>query len=373
MSIDKLTYAASGVDEAREQSILGNMRKSFARTLDLRNGFGRPIADHDHFGSLISLGSAGALAISTDGVGTKLVVAQQMKSYREVSHDLVANNVNDIICMGAEPVGIVDYIGIDIADQVFLEEFADAFSNACVESRVSVLGGEIAQIGEMLNPSHVAPRFDIVATAVGLCRLSPQDEGDFPVALSRANVRSGQVLIGLQSSGIHSNGLSLARRVLFEHGGLSLFDEPPTLQGTKIGTSLLTPTRIYVNSVMPLLRAGLVSGIANISGGGFLTIARLQPDLSFEITALPEPSPIFRLIAETAPLPRTEMYSTFNMGLGMVLAVEEKDVPLVCDLLIAGGEVPMRIGHVVENTDSAGTISIPGLGLLGRRDTFVNV
>jgi phosphoribosylformylglycinamidine cyclo-ligase len=369
-SEEGMNYAASGVDEPREQAALKRMRTHFARTLGIRSGVGRAIADPDHFGSLIDLGAGQGLAISTDGVGTKLMIAQQMKRYHDVAVDLVANNVNDILCMGAEPVAIVDYIGIDTADEKFLEEFADSFSSAAQEAGVSIVGGEIAQIPEMLNPGHGSPRFDLVATAVGMCRLNDAAAGAMPVALNRSSVQPGQILLGLASSGVHSNGLSLARKVLFEHGKLNPENQAAELGGKSLGLTLLTATRIYVKAVLPLLRAQLVEGVANISGGGLLTIARLNPAVSYEITSLPEPQPIFGLIAKTGKLPMSEMCSTFNMGLGMVVSVKPEKLPRAMAALKESGETPITIGRVIENEASAGMVKVPGLKLIGRGDKF---
>ncbi len=230
------------------------MLSAFSRTLNVRQDVGAAVSEKDHFGSLIRLPAGMALAISTDGVGTKLLVAQQAKQFREVAQDLVANNVNDILCMGATPVALVDYIGIDVAEEEFLVQFASALADAALEAGVAVVGGEIAQIGEMLNPSHGTPRFDLIATAVGLCRLVGRySGGEWPKALDRKNVKVGDFLISLPSSGLHSNGYSLARRVLLSEARLSLDSAPVELCGATLVDALLEPTRIYVKTVLPAL------------------------------------------------------------------------------------------------------------------------
>lgn len=341
-------YAASGVDEPREQQALAGMLRNFARTVGVRTGVGSAIAETDHFGSLIRLAGNLGLAITTDGVGTKLMLAQQLRRYKEIAHDLVANNVNDVLCMGATPVSLVDYIGIDVADERFLEEFSSALADAALAAHVAIVGGEIAQIGGMLNPNHGSPRFELVATAVGICKLSDEEtEGNWPKALDRNNVKPGDVLIGLRSSGLHSNGYSLARRVLLTEAGLHLESTPPALGGATLADALLTPTRIYVDALLPLLQAGLATGIANISGGGFLTISRLNPRVGFEITEVPEPQPIFDLIRVSGNLGPGEMLSTFNMGLGMVIAVAPNNVDRAKQLLTQNDEKATIIGRVV--------------------------
>jgi phosphoribosylformylglycinamidine cyclo-ligase len=345
------------------------MLRAFARTLQARSGVGSVLGEEDHFGSLIRLPAGLGLAIATDGVGTKLLIAQELRRYREVAADLVANNVNDILCMGASPVALVDYIGIDTADEHFLAEFSAALADAACEAGVAVVGGEIAQIGEMLDARLPSPRFDVVATAVGICSLARGDDGEWPRALDRSNVQPGDILVGLPSSGLHSNGFSLARRVLLTEAGLALDSSPPELAGISLGEALLTPTKIYVKALLPLLKRGLISGLANISGGGLLTVSRLNPKAGFEISSLPEPHPIFDLIRMHGKLQPAEMLSTFNMGLGMVMAVRPENVDPVTSILSSGGEKPILVGRVIAPSKS-GEILIPSLRIRGMGHDF---
>ena len=360
-------YAASGVDEPREQAALASMLSAFSRTYSLRSGSGSPNTEDDHFGSLINITKDIALAISTDGVGTKLLIAQDTCRYREIAHDLIANNVNDILCMGAEPVAFVDYIGLDVADEQFLTEFAEGLADAAVEARVSIVGGEIAQIGTMLNPAHRSPRFDVVGTAVGLCSIGDGDT--WPAGLSRRNVGEGSCLIALPSSGLHSNGFSLARSALLDEGGLDLFEPVESLGSKALFEHLLVPTRIYVKQVLPLLKKGLLQGVANISGGGLLTISRLNPTASFVVDSVPEPSPIFQLIQNSGRLTNVEMCSTFNMGLGFVLAVDQSNVAEVQSMLEQIQEPFFVIGRVT-NDLPPGTVDVPPLKIRGKGHRF---
>ena len=367
-------YAASGVDEPREQEALTGMLREFARTRGVRTGIGSVVAETDHFGSLVRLGGSLGLAISTDGVGTKLIIAQETKRYTEIARDLVANNVNDILCMGATPIALVDYIGIDVADEKFLHEFSRSLADAALDAKIAIVGGEIAQIGGMLNPSHTSPRFDVVATAVGLCMLEDSTAPNgWPRALDRKNVRPGHHLIALTSSGLHSNGFSLARRVLCAEAGFSLDSKPHELHGETIANALLTPTRIYVQCLLPLLQEGLISGLANISGGGFLTIARLNPAQSFELSAIPPPPPIFELIQRSGDLRPSEMLSTFNMGLGMVMAVEPHLSDRVLSSLRQLGENPLVVGKVIKPEIAPGEIIIRDLNLRGIGHDFQTI
>jgi len=358
-------YAASGVDEPREQRALGTMLRAFARTLGAGSGVGSVLAEADHFGSLVRLPADLGLAISTDGVGTKLLVAQELRRYREIAQDLVANNVNDILCMGASPIALVDYIGIDVADEEFLAQFSSSLADAACEAGVAVVGGEIAQIGEMLDSRLPGPRFDVVATAVGFCSLASETmDAEWPRALDRGNVKPGNLLVGLPSSGLHSNGFSLARRVLLSEARLRLDSAPPELSGATLGDALLVPTRIYVKAILPLLMRGLICGLANISGGGLLTVSRLNPKAGFEISNLPQPHPIFDLIRAHGKLEPAEMLSTFNMGLGMVMAVSPENADAVMTTLIESGEAPLLIGRVIPPA-VPGEIVIPRLQIRG--------
>ena len=363
-------YAASGVDEPREQHALAGMLAAFAKTLRLRKGIGSPVTESDHFGSLVRLAAGMGLAISTDGVGTKLLLAQELGRYREIAQDLVANNVNDILCMGATPVAIVDYIGIDVAAEEFLETFSKSLADAAVLAGVGVVGGEIAQIGEMLNPAHPSPRFDVVATAVGLCRLSDGvEQFEWPKVLDRKNVAPGNLLIGLSSSGLHSNGYSLARRVLLHEAQLDLESVPQELGGIVLADALLEPTRIYVASVLPLLKEGIISGLDNISGGGLLSVSRLNPKMGFEINELPALPPIFELIQERGKLTSAEMMSTFNVGIGMVCAVSPDHLDRAMAILTRSGERPYLLGRVTDPT-IPGEVVIPSCKLRGKGHEF---
>jgi len=358
-------YAASGVDEPREQRALASMLRAFARTLAVRSGVGSIVAESDHFGSLIRLPANLGLAIATDGVGTKLLIAQELHRYREIAQDLVANNVNDILCMGATPIALVDYIGIDVADEEFLVQFSSSLADAACNAGVAVVGGEIAQIREMLDSHFTGPRFDVVATAIGLCSLADTTvPSEWPRALDRGNVKPGNLLLGLPSSGLHSNGFSLARRVLLSEAGLRLDTKPPELSGATLGDALLVPTRLYVKAVLPLLMKGLISGLANISGGGLLTVSRLNPKVGFEISKLPAPHPIFELIRAHGNLEPAEMLSTFNMGLGMVLAVPPDNLDTVTAILVEGGEKPLIVGRVIP-ASVPGEVVIPSLQIRG--------
>jgi phosphoribosylformylglycinamidine cyclo-ligase len=271
----------------------------------------------------------------------------------------VANNVNDVICTGAVPLALLDYIATDRIDADVLEAVARGLYRGADEAGIAIPGGEIAQVGAMLASSAGGgPMLDLVGTAVGAI-----PDGRAPVDGSR--VRAGDVILALPSSGLHSNGYSLARRAL---AGLGMDSEVPGT-GQPLADALLAPTRVYVRAAEALWAAGVTPrGLAHISGGGLLNVARLAADVSYTLDALPPAPPVFALIAEAGGIPPQTMYATFNMGTGFCVVVSPADAEAALGALAAAGEQPVVAGSV---TDRPGRyVSIPQAGLLGRGDVF---
>jgi phosphoribosylformylglycinamidine cyclo-ligase len=302
------------------------------------------------------------IALTTDGVGTKILLARQANRWEPVGVDVVANNVNDVICTGAVPLALLDYMATDRIDEAVLEEVARGLYIGADLAGIAIPGGEIAQIGAMLaDPAGGPPMLDLVGTAIGA--LPP---GRTPVDGSQ--VSAGDVILALPSSGLHSNGYSLARRALFEVGGLTLADQVPGT-GQRLDDALLAPTRIYVRAAEALWEAGVTPrGLVHISGGGLLNLARLAADVSYELDTLPPPPPVFALIAAAGAVPAATMYATFNMGTGFCVVVSPADQQAAGDALRQAGEEPIVIGSV---TDRPGRfVSIPSAGLRGHGDAF---
>ena len=341
-------YAASGVDEEREQAAFsGVMRPWLEKTRVARPGV-RVLAGigSGHFASVLGIGESVAVAVTTDGVGTKIEVARLVGRYEGIGVDVVANNVNDLICVGADPVAMVDYIALDAVDEDVLAELARGMFLGADAAGVAVVGGEIAQVASMLAaraPSDPVV-FDLVGTALGV-QAGPLVDGSAVVP--------GDVVVGLRSSGLHSNGYTLARRALGESGVRAHAD------------ALLEPTRIYVGAARALWAAGVpVHGMVHISGGGLLNLLRLSSPVGYVLDQLPEPPAIFGAVAEAGGVPAAEMYATFNMGIGLCVVLPESAV----DAAVAAmgeGEV---IGSVVTGPDRR--VEVPSVGLVGRGDTF---
>jgi len=346
-------YARAGVDVAGEESGLQRLLGWVNRTLAHRPGVGRALLPNGFFANVLDLGGVG-LAISTDGVGTKLIVAQQLGRYDTVGIDCVAMNVNDVLCVGAEPVAIVDYIAVQAPHPDLLEALAKGLYEGARQANVSIPGGEIAQVRELISGERPGYGFDLVATAVGVVRPDR-------IIVGR-EVRPGDAVVGLLSSGVHSNGLTLARRVLFAEGRDAHTYVPEV--GRTLGEELLEPTRIYVREVLAMLEAGCnVTGLAHITSDGFTNLLRLDCAAGFVLDDLPEPPPVFRLIQRLGRVSDAEMHDVFNMGVGFCVVVDPEDAERCCQIAAEQGGQARVIGRAVAMEERA--VHLPGRGLVG--------
>ena len=362
------TYAAAGVDEEREQAAFARVMRPWLARTRVRSPLVTSITGlaSGYFATLMHLPPGPPLALTTDGVGTKILLAREANRWEPIGIDCVANNVNDLICVGAVPVALLDYMATDRIDEGVLDEVARGLFLGAELAGIAIPGGEIAQIGDMLADSAGGgPMLDLVGTAIGA--LPPLAEGWRP-ALDGSAVQPGDVVIGLPSSGLHSNGYSLARHALFKKGGMSMNDQVP---GTarRLADALLQPTRVYVNAAEALWAAGITPrGMAHISGGGLLNIARLAADVSYELDAMVPTPEIFALIADKGQIPPATMYATFTMGIGFCVVVGKSDQQAALAALKQAGEDAVRVGWVTARTGK--TVSVPAAGLTGRGDTF---
>jgi phosphoribosylformylglycinamidine cyclo-ligase len=293
--------------------------------------------------------------VGTDGVGSKLIVAEQAGRYDTVGIDCIAMNVNDVLCVGAEPIAVLDYIAVEHADPAVLREIGLGLKAGAEQAGVEIPGGEVAVLPELIR-GHPSPHgFDLTAACFGTVALD--------AIVTGTARRPGDAVLGLPSSGIHSNGYTLARRALLGDGALTLEDRPEALGGASVADALLEPTVIYVRAVLELLRAGVaLRGLAHITGGGMANLLRLHGEAGWEIDApLPVPA-VFELIAERAGVPVAEMYDVFNMGCGFVVVVAPEDEHRALSMLAAHHPGSARIGTV---TDRGGRVEMPSLGLVG--------
>jgi len=299
------TYAEAGVDQSRKASHISAIVEQLVFK---RKGQGRPLVGIGHFTGLAEFGDY-ALSLCTDSVGTKLIVASQMRKWDTVGIDCVAMNVNDMICIGAEPIAFVDYFAVEKYDEEVARQVGIGLNEGARQGNVSIIGGEVAILPEVIHD------FDLAGTCLGIVKKSK-------VVAGKAIV-PGDILIGLPSTGIHSNGLTLARRV-FKEAGLSVSNPLPGGSGS-IGQALLEPTAIYVRPVMAVLKKHKVHGIAHFTGGGLSNIVRLKEKVEFVITNPLQPQPVFPAIQKLAGIADREMYRTFNMGMGMCIVAPEEE------------------------------------------------
>jgi phosphoribosylformylglycinamidine cyclo-ligase len=323
---------------------------------------GRKAVEVGFYASVVDIGHGLGLALCTDGVGTKVLIAQMLERYDTIGIDCVAMNVNDAICVGAEPVSFLDYIAVEAASPAVLEAIGQGLYEGARQARVSIVGGEISQMAAVIKGERPGQGMDLVGMCAGIVALDR-------IIVGR-DVKPGDVVVGLASSGIHSNGFTLARRALFEAGGLRP-DERVTELGATVGEELLKPTRIYVAPVIDLLRAGApVRALAHITSDGFLNLARIEARVGFRLDRLPRPQPIFELIARTGRVATAEMYRVFNMGVGFCVIVppDASVIEQVEAAARAHGVDAQVIGEVIE--DPAQRVFLPEHGLVGEGDTF---
>jgi phosphoribosylformylglycinamidine cyclo-ligase len=353
-------YSRAGVDTEAEERGMATLLHHVNGTFGLRPGIGRPLLPIGYFANVLDLGRGQGLAISTDGVGTKLLVAQLLGRYDTVGIDCVAMNVNDVLCVGAEPISLVDYVAVQALKPELLGALAKGLAEGARQARVAIPGGEIAQVREMIKGEN-DEGFDLVATCIGVV---PTDR-----IIVGKGVAPGDVVVGLRSSGIHSNGLTLARRVLLQQAGLSLHDRPAPLERT-VGEELLVPTRIYVAPVLAMLDQLQVKALSHITSDGLLNLLRIDSDVSFDLDVLPEPPPIFRLIQRLGAIPDEEMYAVFNMGVGFCVVVPESETSRAIAIAAEHGIDAAVLGHAVaapQRTVRLGPVELIGTGSAFRK------
>ncbi|MDD5111793.1 MAG: phosphoribosylformylglycinamidine cyclo-ligase [Candidatus Altiarchaeota archaeon] len=294
------TYARAGVDIRRENIAIKNIINWAEKTFKFREGkTGQPLAGIGTFANMVDIGNNKALVVCTDGVGSKVIVAQELEKYDTVGIDVVAMNVNDALCVGAEPITMVDYLAMEESNAEMAGELAKGLYEGCQQAGIALVGGETACLPDMIKGIN-GRGFDLAGTAVGIV--------DRDKIVTGERIQPGDKVIGFESNGIHSNGLTLARKVL-----------PVTMW-----TKLLEPTRIYVKEVLTLLGEYDIKGMAHITGSGILNPLRITK-YGYHMDNMPEPQMIFKKIQELGKVPDEEMYRTFNMGMGFCVIVGEKD------------------------------------------------
>jgi len=334
--MEPLSYKDAGVDIDAQDEALARSKEA------IRASFTPGVlGDVGAFGGLfdptrMGFGEGTILVSSADGVGTKLDVAKRAGIHDTVGRDLVNHCIDDILVQGARPLFFMDYVGTGKLEPQVVADLIRGCAEACRESGLALLGGETAEMPGL----YAEGDFDLVGFIVGAVHRDKLIDG--------SKVAAGQTLIALPSTGLHTNGYSLARKVCFERLGLDLDAKPELLGGRSLGEALLAPHRSYLNAVQPLLDEDLIAGMAHITGGGLPgNVNRMLSNTdaiidrgSWEVPGL------FRFLVEGGGIEREESFRAFNMGVGLILAVDGDKVERAEELLRAGGEAPWRIGRL---------------------------
>ncbi len=304
----------------------------------------RAVMGSGHYANVLALDDRRGLALSTDGVGTKLLVAEALGRYDTVGIDCMAMNVNDVVCVGAEPIALLDYIAVVEADPAVLGSVAEGLRRGAEDAGVEIPGGELAVVPEMVKG------LDLVGACVGTV--------DLDAIVTGSAIAPGDAVIGMPSSGVHSNGLTLARRALPD-----LDELPAELGGASVGETLLEPTVIYVRAVLELLRSEVeVRGLAHITGDGLLNLLRLEAEVGYLISSPLPRQPVFDLIAARGGVSEADLHEVFNLGCGFCCVVPAGEAEACVALLSERHPGTAVIGEV---SDRAGVVEVAGLA--GRR------
>jgi phosphoribosylformylglycinamidine cyclo-ligase len=317
-----LTYAKSGVDIEKENKAIAALANQLTYK---RTGMGAPLTDVGHYAGLIDFGDY-ALALTTDGVGSKVIIANEMKRWNTVGIDCIAMNVNDLLAMGIEPIAYVDYIAISEPNDEIMRQIGEGLAKGAELSRMTIVGGETATLPDVITG------FDLAGTCLGMVKKDRIITGE--------SIEVGDAIVGLPSSGVHSNGYSLVRKIIDDAG--YYYSNPfPYNTETTIGDELLIPTKIYME-VLDAVEKLDIHGLAHITGSGLMKLHRITK-FGFDINDPIDPQPIFRFLQEEGQVEDIEMYKTFNMGMGFVVVLSKDEADDAARIL--GGKI---VGEIVD-------------------------
>jgi len=292
--MEEFTYSKAGVDIKREEDVVSTILNVV--------GFKEEKVEVE----------GKKFVLCTDGVGSKVIVANEMKKWDTVGIDCIAMNVNDCLVLGAKPLAFVDYLAMEKMDVGKAKEIAKGLKKGADEAGIKIIGGETATLPEIIKG------FDLAGTCLGIVKKEFKE------------IEEGDVIIGLRSSGLHSNGYTLARKV-FKNHGYSFHDEIEEIG--VIGYELLKPTKIYVKEILELWKNIEVKGVAHITGGGLKKLYRIEKNVCFYLDDIFEPQPIFKIIQKLGNVSNEEMYRTFNMGMGMAVIIERREADEALQIL----------------------------------------
>ena len=354
------TYLEAGVDTDREEAALKRLVSRIRPTWPTHGGIGTVRLPIGYFANVIDLGGGIGLAISADGVGTKVLIAQMIGKYDTVGIDCVAMNVNDLLCVGATPISMVDYLALQDPDPDVVDSLAKGLAAGAQLANISIAGGEMAQLRDIIKGYKEDLGFDLAGMAIGTVALDKIIIGQ--------HIEEGDVIVGIESNGIHSNGLSLARRILFEEHKYPIDATFPSLTHS-LGEELLKPTNIYVREVLEILNQGIpVKAFIHITSDGFLNLTRVESKVSYIIEQLPPTPPIFSLIQNHGQIPDEEMFRVYNMGIGFCVIVPAKETERVMSIVRAYQKTAHCIGYAI--LDERRQVMIKPKNLIGQGKRF---
>jgi phosphoribosylformylglycinamidine cyclo-ligase len=360
-SKSSLSYDSVGVNSAGEEAALKQLGRWINQTFHLNRV--QPLLPLGYFANVLQLSDDIGLAISTDGVGTKLLVAQALRKYDTIGIDCIAMNVNDVLCVGAAPVSMVDYIAVSAIDPAILGEIAEGLRDGAQLAGINIPGGEVAQIPELLRESSEhGYTFDLVGTCVGT--VHPQR------LIVGQNIQPGDLVVGIESNGIHSNGLTLARRALGLHeAAASRLLQYSSELGRTLGDELLRPTSIYVREGLAMLEADIaVKAMIHITSDGLLNLQRVKSESGYVIETPLPPQPIFSIIQERGKVDKAEMFRVFNMGTGFCVICAPGDAARVEQIGRDHNRRTAVIGYTLHDPERR--VWLPSYGLVGSNGIF---
>jgi phosphoribosylformylglycinamidine cyclo-ligase len=335
-----ITYKDAGVDKEAGYKSVELMKKFVKKTFT--DGV---VSDLGGFGGLFSIANEKMeepiLVSGTDGVGTKLMVAFMMDKHDTIGEDCVAMCVNDVLCQGAKPLFFLDYVSTGKVEPEKIADIVKGISNGCIKGRSALIGGETAEMPGLYEENH----YDLAGFSVGIV--------DKKNVITGQNIKEGDVIIGLPSSGLHSNGYSLVRKVLFDVKDYDVNQYVEEL-GETVGEAIIEPTRIYAEPLCDLFGKVTINGICHITGGGFYeNIPRIIPEglcADIDVTKIKR-KPIFDFLAKEAGIETKEMYSTFNMGVGIIMVVPQNEAEKVYSILEEKNETFFKLGKITKGEE----------------------
>jgi phosphoribosylformylglycinamidine cyclo-ligase len=336
-------YSKAGVDLEDDDKAISEIWGLIGTTFKFRRSKnGQPLNIKGHYAGLIDIGAGDRLlAVHTDNVGTKVLVAQLLEKYDTVGIDLVAMNVNDLVCVGAEPIALVDYIAVEKYDANLIREIVTGIVEGARRTNIAIVGGETASVPDIIRGARTDVGFDLAGTSIGIVDRNSIILGN--------KMKPGDVVVGLESSGIHSNGLTLARKILLGTSNLTVEDNLPGTE-MRIGEALLTPTKIYSPEVLEVTQKSEVHGLAHITGGAFTKLMRIgrYAHVGFRLDKMPTPQYIFEAISKLGHISEEEMHKTYNMGIGFCIVAPKSQIEEISAICEKHGTNAINIGEVTK-------------------------